>query len=246
MARRLLLIGVAAALASCAETGRPTAPSAEIARADPTGVTVYVVYNSFHSGLTVPTAALLAHPGPTADALRYLKPEPWTSLGYGDARFYEQRGINPARVLDFFRSMLAPGNPSVVHLEGVQDPLEDASRPRLLRLTIPEARFDDLERRVDASFALRDGRPEFLLRGQDPNDDFFRGRRPASVIHECNQWLGEVLGAAGVPHTPVLDTTSDGLALDLVASGHAVRVPDAVGSPPSPTRPPVRGGQGGL
>ena len=153
-----------------------------------------------------------------------LRPEPWTSLGYGDAKFYEQRGINPARVLDFFRSMLAPGNPSVVHLEGVEDPLADASHPKVLKLVIAPERFGALVARVDDSFALEQGRPAFLLQGQDADDRFYRGLRPDSAIHECNQWIGEVLGAAGVPHTPVLDTTSDGLALDLQASGHAVPV----------------------
>ena len=184
----------------------------------------YIVHNHFHSGLTAPTAALAANPGPTAEALAQLQPQPWTSLGYGDAKFYEGRGVNPARILDFFRSMLAPGNPSVVHLEGVDEPLKDASHPKILKLTISRARFADLERRVDQSFALKAGKPEFFENGAAANDKFYRGLRPASAIHECNQWIGEVLGAAGIPHTPILDTTSDGLAADLKGSGQAVQV----------------------
>ena len=187
-------------------------------------MTIYIVYNHFHSGLTAPTAALAANPGPTAEALAQLQPQPWTSLGYGDAKFYEGRSINPARILDFFRSMLAPGNPSVVHLEGVDEPLKDASHSKILTLTISRARFADLERRVDQSFASKAGKPEFLENGADANDKFYRGLRPASAIHECNQWIGEVLGAAGIPHAPILDTTSDGLAADLKGSGQAVQV----------------------
>lgn len=220
----VLALALAAGLSGCASVSRPVAPSATIAAAAPDGVTVYLVYNHFHSGLTVPTAALASHPGPTAYASAQLRPQAWTSLGYGDAKFYEGRGINPGRVLDFFRSMLAPGNPSVIHLEGFDDPLKDASHPKLLKLTIARDRFGGLVHRVDASFALKDGEPEFLVKGGDDNDKFYRGRRPASAIHECNQWIGEILGAAGVPHTEVLDTTSDGLALDLKNSGHAVAV----------------------
>jgi hypothetical protein len=183
-----------------------------------------MVYNNFHSGLTVPSAAVRAHPGPTEDANAQLSPQTWTSLGYGDAKFYEGRGINAARIVDFFRSMLAPDNPTVVHLEGVADPLADPSHPHLLKITIQADRFGELIRRVDQSFALNDGKPEFLTDGLDGNDKFYRGRRPASAIHECNQWIGEVLGAAGIPHTEVLDTTSDGLALDLKDSGHAISI----------------------
>ena len=214
----------AALLTGCATFTPPVAPPAVIAAADLDGVAVYVVYNHFHSGLTVPSAALAARPGPTAQAQAELKPQAWTSLGYGDAKFYEGRGINPSRILDFFRSMFAPGNPSVVHLEGVDDPLNDPSRPRLLKLNIPRQRFNDLVRRVDRSFALQNGKPAFLVNGLDANDRFYRGLRPASAIHECNQWIGEVLGAAGVPHRPVLDTTSDGLAEDLKSSGQAVEI----------------------
>lgn len=218
-------LALAGLLSACASMPQPTAPSASAAAADPTGITVYVVYNHFHAGLTVPTAAVAAHPGATVQALAGLQPQPWTSLGYGDSRFYQGSGIDPGRVADFFRSMLAPGNPSVVHLEGVDDPLTDASHPEIVKLTIAGARFGALVKRVDDSFATGPGgAPEFVARGRGTNDDFFRGRRPASALHECNQWIGEVLGAAGVPHTPLADTTSDGLAADLLASGHATRV----------------------
>ena len=101
----------------------------------------------------------------------------------------------------------------------------------LLKLTIDPQRFGDLVRRVDASFALKQGEPEIVAPGHDPNDLFYRGLRPASAIHECNQWIGEVLGAAGIPHTPVLDTPADGLALDLLASSHAVRVTPSQAKP---------------
>ena len=222
--RIILGLTVVACLAGCASVTPPTAPPAAIAAETTDSVIVYVVYNHFHSGLTVPSAALAETPGPTADAQAQLTPQPWTSLGYGDAKFYEGRGINPSRILDFFRSMLAPGNPSVVHLEGVDDPLKDPSHPKLLKLSISRQRFSALVSRVDQTFALHDGQPEFLLSGLDANDKFYRGLRPASAIHECNQWIGEVLGAAGVPHSPLLDTTSDGLALDLKSSGQVIAI----------------------
>lgn len=211
------------ALAGCVSYAPPAAPPlAALQAAEPPPVTIYLIYNGFHAGLVAPTAALHAHPGPTATALEKLAPQRWTVLGFGDSKFYQHQGINPGRALDFVRSMLKPGNPSVVNLSGVDDPLHQPDHPHVLRLDIPAARFGDLVRRVDASFALMDGAPEFVARGRGRNDLFFRGRRPASAIHECNQWIGDVLGAAGVAHTPVLDTATVGLALDLRTSGHAV------------------------
>lgn len=231
---------LALGLAGCASYAPPPAPPlAALRGAQPPPVTAYLVYNGFHSGLTVPAAALRAHPGPTTQALGRLAPQPWTSLGYGDAKFYQHQGIDFGRALDFVRSMLKPGNPSVVHLAGMDDPLRDPSHPHLLRLEIPAARFGDLVRRVDASFALdAGGRPQFIAHGQGgAGDQFFRGERPASAIHECNQWIGDVLGAAGVAHTPLLDTTTYGLALDLQTSGHGAPVVESAATGPTGTSP---------
>ena len=222
--RRLASFAAVALLAGCAAYRPPEAPSAAVARATVATVPVYVAYNGFHAGLIAPSAAIAAHPGPTADALARLAPRPWTSLGYGDSKFYRHQGINPPRALDFLRSMLAPDNPSVVQVRGVEDPLHDQGHPHLMRLAIPDDAFGRLVARVDAAFALTDGRPRVVAPGQDADDLFFAGERPASALHECNQWVGQVLGAAGVPHSYLLDTTSYGLAADLTASGRAVRV----------------------
>lgn len=232
--RAAAVAAAAAGLAGCVSYAPPPAPTLAALRSSPAArpapVTAYLVYNGFHGGLTVPAAAVRAHPGPTAQALAQLPPHPWLSLGYGDSKFYQHQGINPGRVLDLVRSMLKPGNPSVVDLRGVDDPLADPSHPRMLRLAIPADRFGALVARVDASFALEHGAPVFVAYGLGGADDrFFRGARPASAIHECNQWIGDVLGAAGVAHTPVLDTTSGGLAFDLRRRGYA--------TPPAPRVP---------
>ena len=36
-----------------------------------------------------------------------------------------------------------------------------------------------------------------------------------SILHVCNHWIGDMLDAAGLPTTPVADTFSSGLLLDL-------------------------------
>lgn len=222
---RIWAVGVAIAgtLRGCAGHTGPLATPL-LGQTDPSAIPVYVIYNHFHSDLIVPTAALSDVPGPTVLAVSRLSSAPWTSLGYDDSKFNQQQGINPGRVVDFVRSMLAPGNPSVVHVEGMGDALKDQGHPKIIRLSLSRTRFADLVRSVDESFALEGGQPEFVVRGREQNAKFFRGRRPASGTHECNHWIGEVLGSAGVPHTPLADTTSDGLAADLLSSGYATRV----------------------
>lgn len=226
----LAVAGLLAGLASCVSYTSPPAPTLAALRAAPPAaappVTVYLVHNGFHAGLTLPTAALLAHPGATAAAVARLPPRPWISLGYGDSKFYQGQGINPVRVLDILRATFKPGNPSVIDVEGVGDPLADRSGSHVLRLSIPADRVPALVAKLDASFALRGGAPVFVAEGLDgPADKFFLGSRPASGVHECNHWIGDVLGAAGVPHTPWLDTASPSLAFDLQHRGYAEPVP---------------------
>ena len=44
---------------------------------------------------------------------------------------------------------------------------------------------------------------------------FFVSGEGFSLVHLCNHWEAELLHAAGLPTTPVLDTLPAGLVLDL-------------------------------
>lgn len=227
--RGRLLAGTGAALAGLIGlTAATVRPGAARLYPPPVGggrpVTVYVTYNHFHSDLNVPTAELVRGGGPIAEAVAQLKPEPWTVLGWGDAKFYQGRGWSPARIADLVRSMLWPWNPSVVHLAGTRDPLDDDSHPQTLRLQISPEGLQRLKARLDASFALRNGRPIAIAPGHAPDALFFEGRERASAIHVCNHWTAQLLNAAGAPITPVLDLPSDGMALDLKLRAQAVPI----------------------
>ena len=70
--------------------------------------------------------------------------------------------------------------------------------------------------RVDRSFALtKAGAPIPLPVTRYPDEAFFASVEPFSAIHVCNDWTAELLDAAGLPTTPVLDTLPAGLWLDL-------------------------------
>ena len=50
---------------------------------------------------------------------------------------------------------------------------------------------------------------------RDPDEAFFASVERFSLVHLCNDWTAELLNAAGLPTTPVLDTLPAGLWLDL-------------------------------
>jgi hypothetical protein len=138
-------------------------------------------------------------------------------------------------VLWTVRTIVVPRNPAVMHLDGLESAFNDPGHPMVLRLTLSPARFEDLMRRVDQTFELKDGAPFVVNPGHNATDLFFKAAEPASAAHDCNHWIGDVLGRAGFPHNPVLDTASDGLAFDLKSSGRG-RDAKASGTPSSAVR----------
>jgi hypothetical protein len=187
-----------------------------------TGVTVYVLDNGYHSEVVVPTARLAARGGPAAQALKSVPSWPWTSLGWGDARYYIESGISGPRILDGLRALFAPNNPSVVMVEPLRaSPERLYRRGGVVRLRLSDAGFERLAARVDRSFRLEGGRPVLHPAPGWGDTRFFDSGETFSLLHLCNHWTGETLNAAGVPARPVLDTLAAGLVLDLRISGAA-------------------------
>jgi hypothetical protein len=102
-----------------------------------------------------------------------------------------------------------------VHLEGVAR----APDPRLAgvhRIVLSRAGLAALLVRLDRSFARGpDGGPVASPAKRYPDEGFFRSVESFSLIHLCNHWTAELLSAAGLPVTPLLDTLPAGLWVDL-------------------------------
>jgi hypothetical protein len=136
-------------------------------------------------------------------------------VGWGDARFYEAASPWQDRLLDAARAALG-GRPTTVHLEGVPTRPDLAWRSGVRRIPLSSAGLVALMSRVDRSFALGPvGAPIFLPVQRVPDEAFFASREGFSAFHLCNHWTAELLAAAGLPVTPVLDAAPFGLALDL-------------------------------
>jgi uncharacterized protein (TIGR02117 family) len=178
------------------------------------GVTVYLIDNGFHSDLALPREAVLAAGGPLAAATAETTHAPWVLVGWGDAKFYEADSPWQGRIPDGLRALLG-GRPTVVHLEGVGPP-ERTWTTGVRRLAISRAGLAAIIRRVDRSLVLAAGAPAMDPAAPRPADEaFFESREGFSLFHLCNHFTSDLLDAAGLPTTPVLDTTVEGMALDL-------------------------------
>jgi uncharacterized protein (TIGR02117 family) len=200
-------------------TARPANPALYPPKPDD-GQTIFLVDNGFHTDLVVPRAAIAAHGGPIAAAAARTGGDPWVMVGWGDARFYEATSPWQGRLLDALRAALG-GRPTVVHLEAVWGPADQVWRSGVHRLTLSSAGLAALLARADRAFALApDGGPQLVPAARDPNEAFFTSREGFSLLHLCNHWTAELLNAAGLPTTPVLDTVPAGLVLDLRLRAH--------------------------
>jgi hypothetical protein len=178
-------------------------------------VTIFILENGFHTDLVLPRGVILAHGGPLAVAMQQAAPDPWMMVGWGDARFYEDQSPWQGRILDGLTALFG-GRPTVVHLQGVWSSPDRVFRSGFHRLVLSREGLAALMVRVDRSFALDPaGLPRAAGAPHGAGEQFFVSGEAFSGVHLCNHWAGEVLNAAGVPVTPVLDTLPAGLLLDL-------------------------------
>jgi uncharacterized protein (TIGR02117 family) len=176
---------------------------------------VYLIDNGLHSDLALPRAAIVARGGALAKAAAQTSPDDWIMIGWGDARFYEASSPWQDRLLDAARAALG-GRPTAVHLEGVPETPDLAWPSGVRRVPLSSAGLAALAARIDRSLALgKAGAPILLPVQRVPGEAFFASNERFSALHLCNHWTSELLAAAGLPTTPVLDTLPAGLALDL-------------------------------
>lgn len=178
------------------------------------GVAIFLVDNGFHSDIAVPREAAIGAGGAFARATAETTAQPWVLIGWGDARFYEDQSPWQGRIPDGVRALFG-GRPTVVHLEGISERPDLAWRDGVTRIVVSPAGLAALLARADAAL-LRDGdEPIASPIPHPPDEGFFRSGEGFSGVHLCNHWAAELLNAAGLPTTAVIDTLPAGLRLDL-------------------------------
>ena len=194
-----------------AKGGDPALYPAPVGR----GVTVFLVDNGWHSDIAVQTAAIEARGGALSIAAQQTSAMPWMLIGWGDARFYEASSSALSRVPDGLDALLG-GRPTVVHLEGVWGQPDRVWKSGVRPIRLSSAGLAALLARADRSLVRGPGgAPIISPIHREPGEAFFASRERFSLAHLCNHWTAELLNAAGLPVTPVLDTLPAGLALDL-------------------------------
>jgi uncharacterized protein (TIGR02117 family) len=194
---------------------------------------VFVVSHGYHAGIAVPRRALadVASRG-GLNALgdistRFAKFD-WLEIGWGDEGFYREvptaESLNVALAI---RALFRPGNPSVLHVVGINNhPRAAFAQSDVVRIELGEASVERLADKLDATF-VRDaaGGAEELGPGLYGPSLFFRANGAFHIFNVCNHWIAGLLDAAGVPTAPVLATMPFGLLADLEWRAGIARLP---------------------
>ena len=203
-------------------------------RPDASTTEVFVVSHGYHAGIILPRTALVDQASRRGlSALGYIAMRfadfDRLEIGWGDEGFY--RAVPTAESLTLalaMRALFRPGNPSVLHVVGVNgNPRAMFANSDLVPVDVGGAGFARLADMLDASFARGQGGlvPEELGPGLYGLSLFFRANGRFHLFHLCNHWIADLLDAAGVPTAPLLATLPSGLLLDLKWRSGLVRLP---------------------
>jgi hypothetical protein len=154
---------------------------------------------------------------------------PFIEVGWGEERFYASVPTPDSLSLGIaVRALFQPGNRSVLHVVGLQDhPRKVFAAADMVRVPLSERGFGRMLSALDTSAALGGDPPALqgLGRGLYGPSLFFRANGSFHIFNVCNHWVGDMLAAAGLPVTPVLDTVPAGLLLDLKLRAGLDRMP---------------------
>jgi uncharacterized protein (TIGR02117 family) len=202
-------------------TARPADPMLWPPR-DERVVEVYVISNGYHAGLALPRARLAefasgrGYPALIAVTQRFAAFD-WIEFGWGEREFYQSvptlGEINWRMAL---RALFQPGNRSVVHVVGISGDPVQAFRAEMMKVPLSWNGFDQMLQKLDATFVTpQNGALLDLGRGLYGPSLFYPANGSFGITRVCNHWIGDLLGAAGLPANPVLATLPQGLMLNL-------------------------------
>ncbi|MET0868299.1 MAG: DUF2459 domain-containing protein [Pseudorhodoplanes sp.] len=195
---------------------------------------IYLVSNGYHAGIVLPTAQLAeiaAQNGAAALAqvVESFGAYPFVEIGWGEEQFYAAVPTAARMTIGLAaRALFRPGNASVLHVAGLPDhPRKVFPSADIVRLTLSEQGLLRMLKAIDATFA-RSGEPpspQLLGRGLYRTSLFYRAHGSFHIFNVCNHWAADMLSAAGLPVTPVLDTVPAGLMFDLKFRAGLERMP---------------------
>lgn len=224
--RRKMAIGLATVLVALAvvlvATDLPGDAALYPAKPGSRTATVYVVSNGFHTGLAISrpdldTVAKGAGEAALSAVSKRFEAYDFLEFGWGEEQFY--RGTPNLTAFQWRRAAHALfwPNQTVVQVVGLSQPPPVAfSGATLARIDLSVEGFARLVAHVDATFGRgADGNPSEIAPGLYGPSLFYRAVGQTAVFNVCNNWIGRLLNAAGLPDQPILSTSAGGLFADL-------------------------------
>ena len=195
---------------------------------------IFVVSHRYHSGIALATAQLAVAAQRSGDLALILIAErfggyPFIEIGWGEQDFYSSvPTIADVDIGLAMRALFAPGNKSVLHVVGFPDtPRKVFASADIVSIPLSDAGLARMLSAINSSVAMS-GDPaalQVLGRGLYGPSLFFRANGAFHMFNVCNHWVADMLAAAGLPVTPVLDTVTPGLLLDLKWRAGLERMP---------------------
>ena len=199
-------------------TARPADPMLWPPREGARTVEIYVISNGYHSGVALPRAALAefasgrGYPALIAVSQRFASFD-WFEFGWGEREFYRSVPTPAHATLSLALRALFARGPTVLHVVGIGgDPVQAFTSAELVKIPLSMSGFDQLLAKLDATFvAPQNGALPDLGRGLYGPSLFYPATGTFSPFRVCNHWIGDLLGAAGLPTNPVFATLPVGL-----------------------------------
>ena len=181
-------------------------------------VNVYVVSNGYHTGLALPRAQLAefasgrGYPALIAVVRRFAAYD-WIEFGWGDREFYQSVPTAGDLTLRLALHALFFSGSTVVHVVGIKDdPVQAFASAEVVKISLSMNGFDQMLAKLDATFVPPDnGALPDLGRGLYGPSLFYPATGRFSAFRVCNHWISDLLGAAGLPTSPVLATVPRGM-----------------------------------
>jgi uncharacterized protein (TIGR02117 family) len=198
-------------------TARPADPMLWPARDDRI-VEVYVISNGYHAGLALPRVRLAefasgrGYPALIAVTQRFAAFD-CIEFGWGEREFYQSvPAVGDMNLRLALRALFFPGNKTVVHVVGISGEPAQAFKAEMVKVPLSWNGFDQMLQKLDATFVPpQNGALPDLGRGLYGPSLFYPANGRFGITRVCNHWIGDLLGAAGLPANPVLATVPQGL-----------------------------------
>ena len=219
----VLLLALALLTGATVITARPSDRALWPARAGAPTIEIVVISNGYHAGVALPRAALSefatrnGYPALIAVTQRFAAFD-WIEFGWGDREFYRSVPTPSDFSLPLaLRALFWPGNVAVLHVVGLSvEPSQAFLSAASVRVPLSAAGFERLLAKLEGAFvAPQAGALPDLGRGLYGQSLFYPANGAFSILHVCNHWIDDLLGAAGLPTAPVLATVPAGLMLNL-------------------------------